>query len=175
MFNRSAFNATSFNRYLAAQPGVVSLQGKITATSKAAASMLVKHINAATIAANSSTSADYIRGQEFSGNASALSNTRAKYIRSRRFEAFIAGDSLAYATSLSAYDTEFLRLMWLGLKAGDELYIDTENMTVYINGQNAVNKLTADSSFFELDKSSRVQFEGDGQANLTLLWKDRWL
>lgn len=72
-----------------------------------------------------------------------------------------------------------LTLTGLILKPGDELLIDTGEMTVLLNGQNAMKYFEKDSEFIEFlhgindivysDKSSSRKVAID------VLWKDRWL
>ena len=57
---------------------------------------------------------------------------------------------------------------------GDELIIDTDNMTVTINGENAIMYLADSSTFFTLSAADIIRYEGTGTADIRLLWKDRW-
>lgn len=68
-----------------------------------------------------------------------------------------------------------LDLSEITIPAGAEIAIDTENMTLTIDGVNAIFALTDESRFFNLAKGDTLEIEGSGQATITLQWKDRWL
>lgn len=65
------------------------------------------------------------------------------------------------------------------LKPGDELIINTCDMTVTINGQNAMEYFTNDSEFFTLLNgiNTLVYSDSNGTRNISfdVIWKDRWL
>ncbi len=69
-----------------------------------------------------------------------------------------------------------LALEGINLMPGDELIIDAEKMTVTINGQNALRLMSSGSEFLKLlPGNNEVRFEGNGKADMFLIWKDRWL
>lgn len=60
--------------------------------------------------------------------------------------------------------------------AGDELIIDTEHMTVTLNGANIIDRVSDDSAFFKLQPGrERYYRRGRHDADVKILWKDRWL
>jgi len=65
------------------------------------------------------------------------------------------------------------------LKPGEELIINTIDMTVTLNGQNAMQYFTNESEFFNLLAGLNTLIYSDSNASRTILfdviWKDRWL
>ncbi|MCL2197319.1 MAG: hypothetical protein FWB80_00190 [Defluviitaleaceae bacterium] len=74
---------------------------------------------------------------------------------------------------------EHIHLPNLIVPPGGELIIDTDNMTVLLNGQNVMRFLSRDSEFFLLNPSiNEVTFTSANQnnrASTRILWKDAWL
>lgn len=90
-----------------------------------------------------------------------------------------SGRAVARAVCIASrlYRTVYktLDLSGITIPAGAEVAIDTENMTLTIDGVNAVFALSDESRFFNLAKGDTLEITGDGMATITLLWKDRWL
>lgn len=65
------------------------------------------------------------------------------------------------------------------LKPGDELIINTCDMTVTLNGQNAMEYFSDDSEFFNLLNGINTIIYNDGNderdVSFDIIWKDRWL
>ena len=82
------------------------------------------------------------------------------------------------AKTADIYGIDIISLPELVLKPGQELIIDTDNMTVTLDGQNAIHLLSDDSVFFFLaqgeDLITYADNSGSRQANLKVMWKDRW-
>ena len=54
--------------------------------------------------------------------------------------------------------------------------IDTEHMTVTLNGANIIDRVSDDSAFFKLQPGENdIIVEGGTTADVKILWKDRWL
>jgi hypothetical protein len=72
-----------------------------------------------------------------------------------------------------------ITLEGLVLVPGDELIINTQDMTITLNGQNGTEYFSADSEFFTLLSGENTIIYSDGEAsrkiNLDVIWKDRWL
>ena len=67
-------------------------------------------------------------------------------------------------------------LLVMNMVAGDELIIDTEHMTVTLNGVNIVDRVSDSSVFFKLMSGvNDIIVEGGTTADIRILWKDRWL
>ena len=74
---------------------------------------------------------------------------------------------------------ETIKLFGLILKPGDELVIDTCEMTVSVNGQNMMKFVSNDSEFFSLLPGDNEIVYTDGvttrNVSIDILWKDRWV
>lgn len=74
---------------------------------------------------------------------------------------------------------ERISLPGLVLKPGDELVIDTCEMTVSVNGQNMMKFVSDDSEFFSLLPGDNEIIYTDGvttrKVSIDILWKDRWV
>jgi len=67
----------------------------------------------------------------------------------------------------------------INLKVGDELVINTCDMTVTVNGQNAMKFFDSESEFMSLLNGLNTIIYSDTNSNrkisLDVIWKDRWL
>lgn len=74
---------------------------------------------------------------------------------------------------------ELINLAGLVLKPGDELVIDTCEMTVSVNGQNMMKFVSNASEFFSLLPGDNELIYTDGvttrKVSIDILWKDRWV
>lgn len=72
-----------------------------------------------------------------------------------------------------------MRLEGLVLHPGDELVINTGDMTVTLNGQNAMQYFSADSEFITLLNGENILEYNDESTSrdisFDIIWKDRWL
>jgi len=74
---------------------------------------------------------------------------------------------------------EHIHLPNLVIGVGGELIIDTDNMTITMNGQNVMRFLSRDSEFFLLNPATNELTFTSGNANnradIRVLWRDAWL
>lgn len=79
----------------------------------------------------------------------------------------------------SVFGEQFIALPDLTLRAGQTLVIDTDKMTVTVDGQNVINLMSNDSEFFLLLQGEDiVTYSDDSNSrniNIKVEWKDRWL
>lgn len=72
-----------------------------------------------------------------------------------------------------------INLPGLILAPGDEVVINTIDMTVTINGQNGMQYFSTDSDFFSLLNGANIivysDAAGSRKVSVDVLWKDRWL
>ena len=72
-----------------------------------------------------------------------------------------------------------ITLQGLTLLPGDELVINTCDMTITLNGENASEYLDPDSEYFSLLSGvNTIEYtdeSGSREVNLDIIWKDRWL
>ncbi len=74
---------------------------------------------------------------------------------------------------------QVMRFEDLVLKPGDELVINTCDLTVTLNGLNAMEYFAADSDFITLlNGENTIEYNdesGDRKISFYIIWKDRWL
>ncbi|MDY2986140.1 MAG: phage tail family protein [Peptoniphilus sp.] len=124
-------------------------------------------------------------------NASGFSEVFAKS------ETGISFESSAISTSLLILDTkveseisfesfgsssllgsEYLEIKGFVLKPGEEIEINTCELTATINGENAMHLLTEDGDFFDfLPGANDIEIVAGGANGVSIdtYWKDRWL
>lgn len=72
-----------------------------------------------------------------------------------------------------------IHLLGLVLAPSDELIINTTDMTITLNGENATEYFSSDSEFFDLISGENIIVYNDSsesrQASLNITWKNRWL
>lgn len=167
MFNRSAYNRTSFNR-----SSSIVFEWLATAnaeTDASAAVKIIRHLNGA-VEAVAEARGVIIRVVLPSAIAEAESSSVGDYIRILFF------DATATATGVSTYGSITMQFPGLTMTAGDELIIDTGHMTITLNGANVIDLLSDDSEFFKLKPGENdIIVEGGTTADIKVLWKDRWL
>lgn len=74
---------------------------------------------------------------------------------------------------------QVMRFEDLVLKPGDELVINTRDLTVTLNGLNAMEYFAADSEFITLlNGENTIEYNDESGArkiSFDIIWKDRWL
>ena len=115
-----------------------------------------------------------------SGEAEAGTDSSGVVVRvllpSGSAEAVAEAVTTASGTGVSTYGQEVLTVAGVNMVAGDELIIDTEHMTVTLNGVNIVDRVSDASVFFKLMSGvNDLIVEGGTTADIKILWKDRWL
>lgn len=85
----------------------------------------------------------------------------------------------ASVKTASVFGVDVLSLPQIVLRPGQELIIDTDNMTATIDGQNAIHLLSDDSVFFLLAQGEDIitysDNSGSRHINIKVMYKDRWL
>ena len=74
---------------------------------------------------------------------------------------------------------QMMRFEDLALRPGDELVINTCDLTVTLNGQNAMEYFAADSEFITLlNGENTIEYNDESESreiSFDIIWKDRWL
>lgn len=181
MFNRGRFNNGKFNTMVGASQSSSAfmsavMDGRASATLKLKSSakgdmemtgkaFAIKHINAGTV-----------RVMESELVANKVNSTKIYKCSAR-------GDMemTAFVTGASTYGLAYLKLVGINLAPGQELVIDTDALTVEVNGQNKIMFLTNDSdieNFLLKPGANDITYTDNAAArtiNAKVLWKDRWL
>lgn len=81
--------------------------------------------------------------------------------------------------AVSVIGIQFISLPDIVLEPGETLIIDTDRMTVTIDGENAIHLLSGDSEFFFLAQGENIITYSDNSnsrnINLNAMWKNRWV
>lgn len=173
MYNRTPYNRTPYNR---SEVFAFEWLSTVYADAATTASLLIIRRFAASVEAVASASGNFIRVLFFDSGAEATTEAIGVYIRTLFFASEV--DAIAYAsgTGVSNYGSVTLVIDGVNMSAGDELVIDTEHMTVTLNGANIVDRITDASAFFKLmSGENEIIVEGGTTADIRVLWKDRWL
>lgn len=84
-------------------------------------------------------------------------------------------DASAVASMLGE---EYIELVGITLRPGEQLEIDTCALTATINGQNVMHLLSNDGDFFDFFPGANVieiEATGAGAVAVDTFWKDKWL
>lgn len=174
MYNRTPYNRTAYNRK---KGSVFEWLAVATAeTESSGAILIIRYFEgeAEAVAESSGVVVRTVLLESTVAEATALAF--ADYIR----RVFLSGEAEAVAESsggsLSTLGQEILILEGLNMKSGDELKIDTEHMTITLNGVNIIDRVKDESVFFKLKSGiNDIVIEGGSRADIKILWKDRWL
>ena len=179
MFNTQKFNIGKFN---VPSTNVASMSGAATVTTGASGSMSVKkRLSGTANATGRLEPASIIRKVQISAEPiEALTGALGKwYNRLLLHAAPVEAVTGASAKAIEVYGVETISLPDIVLKPGQELIIDTNEMTVTIDGENAIHLLSADSDFFALMQGENIITYSDNAegrtAGLKVVWKDVWL
>ena len=127
-------------------------------------------------AAVATASGVFVRVLLPSALAEAEAGSVGDYIRTLFFSALAEAVATASGTGVSTYGSVTMVIEGVNMVAGDELIIDTEHMTVTLNGANIIDRVSDDSAFFKLQPGENdIIVEGGTTADVKILWKDRWL
>lgn len=173
MYNRSPYNRASYNR---SASFVFEWTAIASATTESGGALIIVRYFDGAAAAETASSGEIIRIVLYSGEAEAISEAAAEYIRTIYQTGQADAITTGSGSAVSTYGSVTMVIENVNMKPGDELIIDTEHMTVTLNGVNIVDKVSDESVFFKLkDGENDVIVEGGTTADIKILWKDRWL
>lgn len=73
---------------------------------------------------------------------------------------------------------EYIEIKGFVLRPGQEIEINTCDLTATINGENAIHLLTEDGDFFDFlpgENDIKIDAAGANSVSIDTYWKDRWL
>lgn len=73
---------------------------------------------------------------------------------------------------------DYVEIKGLVLKPGQEVEIDMCNLTVTVNGENAMHLMSTDGDFFDFligDNDIEIEAIGSNGVQIDTYWKDKWL
>jgi len=179
MFNTQKFNLGKFN---VSTSNVKSMSGAVTVITDALGVMSVKkRLSGTSNTTAKMEPASMIRKVQLFAEAIEVStDSFAKWYNRLLLHAdpteAITGAS---AKAIEVYGIETISLPDIVLKPGQELVIDTSEMTVTIDGENVIHLLSTDSDFFALMQGENTITYSDNSnkrtAGLKVMWKNRWV
>lgn len=174
MYNRTHYNRQSYNRKSRSE---FEWTGTATAESRASGSLLIERHLAGNVAeAAAEAFGEIIRRHLFEGVAEAASEAAGALVRVRFFSGTAVAEANASGAGVATYGQEVMTILGVNMIPGDELVIDTEHMTVTLNGENIIDRVSDDAVFFKLMSGiNDITVEGGTTADVRIVWKDRWL
>lgn len=177
MFNRQPFNRGKFNIQTTQSIGNSGIALMVMGANSIQANRI---INASGIA--SMYMKDSVKGTnvKFSkGETSLILNTLGSGTKNFIVASDISSMVLSAEANQVLAGEQEINLNGIILKPGDELVINTCDMTVTINGQNAMEYFSNDSDFFTLLNGTNTLVYSDSNTSRNIsfdvIWKDRWL
>ncbi|SKB36203.1 Phage tail protein [Acetoanaerobium noterae] len=178
MFNRQPFNRGKFNVSSIQTTGASGLAQMSLSTPLVSASKIISAGGISNLSLKSLSEATINKYSPASTAAMTMGYT------ANGTKAFIvACDDANMVLGASASQTlsgeQVIKLDNLVLKPGEELIINTCDMTVTLNGQNAMQYFSSDSDFISLLNGLNTLIYSDSNASrkamFDVIWKDRWL
>ena len=177
MFNRQPFNRGKFNVPSAAissnsgiallKLGTIPVDVQRTISANGQASMKLSGLSDGTIVRYAAGSCLFTLGSFANGTKVFIVETEAAALV-----------MLTQATHQLSGE-QMMRFEDLALRPGDELVINTCDLTVTLNGQNAMEYFAADSEFITLlNGENTIEYNDESESreiSFDIIWKDRWL
>jgi hypothetical protein len=179
MFNKSGYNRGKFNRVSDAASDDIFTELFIGVSVIAAISRIRRSEADADMSLAANAKPTLVRPIKDLGVVFSL-GAIARAIKKTSAKPEIAAVNLEVQATYYAYGTEEMSFPGLALRPGDELVIDTDLMTVTLNGVNIVHYASMDSKFIQLLAGSNTLVWQDAsgasrQASVRVEWKPRWL
>lgn len=177
MFNRQPFNRGKFNTSSVQSLGANGIGLMVMSAIPTPGSRIINANGKSALVMNGSTKGTNVKYNK--GDASILSGSNVNGTK-----VFIADTEIADMLMTTKADQVLsgesnIDLTGIILKPGDELVINTCDMTVTINGQNAMEYFSSDSDFFTLlNGLNTLEYrDSNSMRNISfdVIWKDRWL
>ena len=134
MYNRTPYNKTTYNRTTSIVFEWLATANAETDTS--ATLKIIRYLDGSA-AAVATASGVFVRVLLPSALAEAEAGSVGDYIRTLFFSALAEAVATASGTGVSTYGSVTMVIEGVNMVAGDELIIDTEHMTVTLNGATA--------------------------------------
>lgn len=172
MYNRGLYNRIGYNISLAE---FVWRSLAAAETVGEGTLLITRRLSGAAVGETSQTSA-LTKILFFGSHAAAETSVDGYYIRVRFFASQAKAEAFTQAKSISKYEKETFTLPLVNMVAGDELIIDTEAMTVMLNGTSIQSKIGDDAIFFKLKYgANNITVSGGSTANIKIAHRGRWL
>lgn len=168
MYNRTPYNKTTYNRTTSIVFEWLATANAETDTS--ATLKIIRYLDGSA-AAVATASGVFVRVLLPSALAEAEAGSVGDYIRTLFFSALAEAVATASGTGVSTYGSVTMVIEGVNMVAGDELIIDTEHMTVTLNGANIIDRVSDDSAFFKLQPGQGAAYAALGKI---YVYEENW-
>lgn len=177
MFNRQPYNRGKFNRASGQTTGASGISLLKLGVNTVAAMRTIAASGISNLSLKQQSVGTVVK---YSVAAAALSlKTTGKGIKEFLVTVNPAGLVMKSAASQTLSGEASINLQGIVLAHGDELVINTCDMTITLNGENAMEYMTSTSEFFNLLTGlNTIEYSDGSEArtiNFDVIWKDRWL
>jgi hypothetical protein len=177
MFNRQPYNRGKFNVQTAQSIGNNGLALMLLGVNSVQPSVIISTSGFANLSLKQETDATVLRYS--SGSSQIILNTQVEGTKVFIVEGGTSNIRMYTEANQMLGGESVISLEGMTLKPGDELIINTCDMTVTINGQNAMEYFSNDSDFFTLLNGLNTLIYNDSNSSRNIsfdvIWKDRWL
>ncbi len=177
MFNRQPYNRGKFNTPSTQSIGNNGIAVMLLGVNSVQPSVIISTSGVANLSLKQETDATVLRYS--SGSSQIILNTQAEGTKVFIVEGGTSNIRMHTEANQVLAGESVISLEGIILKPGDELVINTCDMTVTINGQNAMEYFSNESEFFTLLNgiNTLVYSDSNGARNISfdVIWKDRWL
>ena len=177
MFNRQPYNRGKFNVQTTQSIGNNGLAVMLLGVNSVQPSVIISTNGFANFSLKQETDATVLRYS--SGSSQIILNTQVEGTKVFIVEGGASNIRMETAANQVLAGESVISLEGIILRPGDELIINTCDMTVTLNGQNAMEYFSDDSEFFNLLNGINTIIYNDGNderdVSFDIIWKDRWL
>lgn len=177
MFNRQPFNRGKFNVSSSSKTGNSGLGLMLMGVNSVLASKIISANGISSLAMNQFTEGTIVKYDKSISDL--VLNSYGEGNKVFIVVSDISNMTMTTEANQSLAGESIITLEDINLKPGDELIINTCDMTITINGQNAMEYFSDDSEFFNLLSGLNTLIYSDSNSSRNIsfdvIWKDRWL
>jgi len=177
MFNRQPYNRGKFNVQTAQSIGNNGLAVMLMKANSILASKIISAIGTSDLSMRDDIKGTIVKYN--TGTSEIWSGSQGEGTKVFIVEGGTSNIRMETAANQVLAGESVITLEGIVLKPGDELVINTCDMTVTLNGQNAMEFFSNESEFFTLLNgiNTLVYSDSNGARNISfdVIWKDRWL
>ena len=177
MFNRQPYNRGKFNVQTAQSIGNNGLAVMLMKANSILASKIISAIGTSDLSMRDDVKGTIVKYN--TGTSEILSGSQGEGTKVFIVEGGTSNIRMETAANQVLAGESVISLEGITLKPGDELIINTCDMTVTINGQNAMEFFSNESEFFALLNGLNTLIYNDSNSSRNIsfdvIWKDRWL
>jgi len=177
MFNRQPYNRGKFNVQTAQSIGNNGLAVMLMKANSILASKIISAIGTSDLSMRDDIKGTIVKYN--TGTSEIWSGSQGEGTKVFIVEGGTSNIRMETAANQVLAGESVITLEGIVLKPGDELVINTCDMTVTLNGQNAMEFFSNESEFFTLLNGINTLVYSDSNSNrkisFDIIWKDRWL